>query len=287
MIADLEHQLETTKRFNKKNAKAEFDKLIHELAAPSEMVVNLSTNPLVHDEQASMEFLDEYYSKMLILFRSYMYILYQNENLIHDPKWNNVDGFDFEAFYENRSNYPEEFQLALSGMVTQGFTLKMEQPSYVHAVFGNPELNNALRENLHSDAQIYLSVLDGSHYEILERPIKEQVYQLLLIEESIVRNKNNSQLRTILFSPYLWLMYSIIGNGEQSRMYDSTGTLKEEYKEEWLRIASRGNESPSAHIMTIIVQEMEASSWTTSSYLEKLEIYDLDSKLRELFEGMQ
>ncbi|MGN7387363.1 RNA polymerase sigma factor [Sporosarcina sp. SAFN-015] len=287
LIANLNEQLEQDGKFDQVKAKSDFDALIRKLKVPSEMVAGLSKNPLVNDEKKSMEFMNEYYKTSNILLNSYMNILYGNEKLIYDAGLVGRDGFDYESFIENKSTFPKNLQEAIIGMEEQGFYLKGDPEGFLYPKYGNPELTGNLRENLHSNMDIYISLMTDTLFNFHLRPIEEQVDLLLQTEKAVLRAEEYPVLYSNTYNLYIWMMYSVTGMVEQAEIRDSTGVIKEEYKEAWTRIAFNGKDSPAAQLLREVVIDMEESGWTTSRNLEKLQYFYLEGKLRELIGEMK
>ena len=281
-------QLESDGRIDKKKAKSDYDSLIHELMMPSEMVAELSKEPLVNDQKKSMDFMNEYFRKKNILLNSYMNILYENENLIYDARWIDEDGFDFESFTANKSKFPEKFKVALAGMEEQGFYLMSDPPEvFVFPKFGNSEMVSVLQENLHPNMDIYISHLTGASFNFHLRPIEEQADLLLQTEKAVFWAEEHPELYSDTFNSFTWMLYSVTGMVDQLEIRDSVGVIKKEYKEAWTRIAFNGKNSPSAQIMRGVVQEMEESNWTSSLYLDSLQYFAIEKELKHFIREMK
>ena len=288
LIAELNDQLEKDGKFDQLKAKSDFDALKRKLIIPSEMVAELSTKTLVSDEKKSMEFLNEYLRTSNILLNSYMNILYGNEKLIFDAGLVGEEGFDYELFTENKSKFPEKIQEAIIGMKEQGFYLKGDSSEgIVYPQYGDSELTGILQENLHPNMEIYISVLIDDLYNFHLLPIEEQVDLLLQAEKAVLRAEEHPVLYSNTFNLYIWMIYSVTGMVDQAEIRDSTGVIKEEYKEAWTRVAFNGKDSPAAQLMKEVVVDMEESGWTTSRSLEKFQYFYLEGKLRELIGEMK
>lgn len=291
-ITGLKNQVETDGRIDKINAKTELNTLIHELMVPSEMVANVSEKPLVNDQEKSMEFVNEYIEKMNTLLRSYMHIFAQNQSLLRESGRNDEGSYDVEAFYAKKSDYPEAFQHALDGMEAQGFVLRndMSMPTeyvYVYPNIGTPDLSKVLRENLHSDTSIYLSIIMGDLFDIHDRSIEKQTDLLSQLEIGLLQAENYQELHAVAFTAYISVIYSSTGMAGYEEIRDSTGTIKEEYKEAWTRIAFNGGNSPAGQMMRQVIIEMEDSGWTTSAYLDRLEYFFIEGELRRIMGEMK
>ena len=78
---------------------------------------------------------------------------------------------------------------------------------------------------------------------------------------------------------YSELFYEIIGGTEPNQVFGTDGKVKKEYRAGWKRIAAAGEGSPAAYIMQMIISEMEATDWTESKSLNRLEAYDVHQAL--------
>ncbi|MCM3711571.1 RNA polymerase sigma factor [Sporosarcina luteola] len=287
-INRLEGQVDRSGRVDKKKAEEEYGVIVKELEVPSEMVKKLLKKPLVDDEEKSMDFMNEYLGKVNKLYQSYMNVLYENEKAIQGAEWNEEGGFDYESFTKSKSKYPQEFRQAIDGMMEQGYSLKSgPYDNYVYPEFGQPELTVVLRENLHPTMDIYISYLTGSLVDFHLSPIEEQVDLLLQTEKAALRAEGHQELYSSIFNSYTWMLYSVTGMVGQLEIRDSTGTIKEEYKEAWTRIAFNGKNSPSGHVMREVIVEMEDSGWTTSPYLDSLEYFFIEGELKQFIREMK
>lgn len=286
-IAGLKDQLERDGRIDKKNAKSELDSLIHELMIPSEMVANVSEKTLVNNQGKSMDFVNEYATKMSTLMKSYMHILAQNESLIRESGRNDEGGYDLETFYAKKSDYPEAFQRAIDGMEAQGFILMndmsmLSEYVYVYPNTGTPDLSKVLHENLHPDTSIYLAILMGDLFDIQNRSIGEQTDLLLQLEKGLSQAAGYQELYSLTFNACISMIYSVTGMGGYHEIRDSTGTIKEEYKEAWTRIAFNGKNSPAGQMMRQVVIEMEDSGWTISAYLDRFQYFFIEGEFKRI-----
>ncbi|WP_339254612.1 hypothetical protein NSQ43_08070 [Sporosarcina sp. FSL W8-0480] len=293
LIVDLKDQFDSTGKFDKRHAESEFDILMQELLIPSEMVKELSENPLMNDHEKSMEFIDEYIVKMSSLLRTYMHIGTQYEMPIQQSGRNDKGGFDWATLNANKSALPEELQQALDGMEALGIFLKGDTSApvregyiYVYPSINNSDLSKTLQDNLHPDVGIYISILMADMVDIHEWTVEEQADLLLQLEKGLYQAEGHEDIHSLVFNAYTSVIYMIIGMGGQLNIYDSTGTVKEEYREAYKRIASIGDDSPAAQIMKGIVEEMESSGWMFSASHHSLQYFTLQNELRKrLTEG--
>lgn len=287
LIADLKDQFDSTGKFDKRHAEIEFDTLMQELLIPSEMVKNLSEKPLINDHEKSMDFIDKYVVKMSSLMRSYMHIESQYEALILKNGRNDDGGFDWDTLNAKKSDLPEELQQALTGMEALGVVLMGDSNAparegyiYVYPAIDNSDLSKTLQENLHPDVGIYISIIMADMVDIHEWTVEEQADLMLQLEKGLFQAEGHEEIHSMVFNAYTSVMYMIIGMGGHLDIYDSTGTVKEEYRKVWRSIASNGD-SLAAPIMKGIVVEMENSGWMFSDYLNKFQYFTLESELRK------
>ncbi|MDW0117614.1 hypothetical protein QTL97_11755 [Sporosarcina thermotolerans] len=286
LIADLKDQFDSTGKFDKRHVEIEFDILMQELLIPSEMVKNLSENPLFNDHEKSEEFIDEYIVKMSSLLRSYMHIGTQYEMSILESGRNDEGGFDWDTLNANISDLPEELQQTLNGMEALGIVFKGDSSAparagyiYVYPAIGNSNLSKTLQENLHPDVGIYISILMADMVDIHEWTVEEQADLLLQLEKGLFQAEGH-EFHSMVFNSYTSVMYMIIGMGGYLDIYDTTDSVKEEYREVWKSIAAHGDDSPSAQLMKEIIEEMENSGWAAST-LNKYQYFTLENELRK------
>ncbi|MDN4609090.1 hypothetical protein [Sporosarcina highlanderae] len=291
--ADLKDQVESGGKFDKKKAQKDFDILMQELLMPSEMVKNLTGNPLVNDYEKSMEFLDEYVVKISTLLRSYGHIISQNEAFIREIGRNDEGRFDQELFFSKKSSQPLSLQKALDGMESQGMVLDIDASDdipgdyiYIYPIIDDPDLSKTLQDNLHPDIGIYITILMRDLKGIHEWTVENQADLMLQIEKGLFQSKDYERIHSMVFSTYNSIMYLIIRTEGNPDIYDSNGTVSEEYRKTWTQIANNGEDSPSAQIMKEIVEEMESSGWTFSLRLNRLQYYfTLEQELRKKLNG--
>src|SRR5690606_36076648 len=124
-------------------------------------------------------------------------------------------------------------------------------------------------------------------FDIHKRSVEEQTDLLVQIEKGLFQAEGYRELHSLISNAFVSVMYSITGMIGQLEIHDPNGTIKEDYKESWTRIAFNGKESPSAQIMREVIIEMEESGWTTSDYLDTLQYFFIEGELKRIMGEMK
>lgn len=274
----IEHEafsLAETGRLNKKKLKKQYDEIIRQLALPSEMVEQLIKQPLTSDKEKSAKFISEYMKQMYDIRESYITFTFQHQLLIEEAK---VEGtVQIEKFLGNKESYPEELQQALNRMEEQNLYLtSMPQWDNVVPAFSRNELSAQMKASIHPDLAGYITQLESSTpVPDLNRTYAEKVDDLVEIEYTLLASDEIELPYMSLRDYYSTLFYGMITDSETNRIIGPDGKITEEVQTAWKRIASGGEESPSAYVMRNIIREMEASGWTHSETQSRFTAYHL------------
>ncbi|WP_432360179.1 RNA polymerase sigma factor [Sporosarcina sp. UB5] len=289
-INTLESQLEKVGKVDTKEATKRYNDLIYDLRLPSEMIEQLKEVPLVDDREQSLVFLDELAQKNDFLSNAYMAILANNANVI----WASdafVDGMvDIDKFLEKKSEYPIELQKAIDGMETQFYYLAtIKDVAPLLPKYGTPELKELLHQNLHPDMSGYIFMVTGGLDILYEGSFSEQVATIIEVEKELPKTRKSDQLSDRFDSGYTWLLYSAAGFMNMNGIYDRNFAVKVEVRERWKRIAAIGENSPAGQLMQEIVDEMEASNWTSAIEhdIQSHFFSRIDNKIKKVREGFQ
>lgn len=289
-VREVERQLEEEGRINKKEAKQKYNELVLELRLPSEMVEQLQKEPLNDDREQSLIFLDELRSKNEFLTNVYIEILGEHLEMIFESDLFNEGMVDVDEFLERKASFPLDFQNAIDGMETQYFSLtSVKEMAPLYPKYGTPELEKILRRNLHPDMQIYISLLTGTFNLVYTGTFEDHLEALFALEKELPNTKESDQLSYVFNSNYIFLFFTAAGLNSEKGVYDASGVVRQEIKDRWKRLAANGEGSPSGQVIREMIDEMEASNWTTSPSLEELMNYGvwlkLESKMEEARAG--
>ncbi|WOV86399.1 hypothetical protein QWT69_10770 [Sporosarcina oncorhynchi] len=263
-IIELRNQLQEQGKINKKRVGKEQVAFMNRISLPTDLIDQLEKEPLKNDEKNSMRFLSELYESVQFLTISYSMLLEENMNKVLGEEYDYTSSDYMETLLAKDETLPKTLREALDGMEKHGFSLISFEDIFVYPVFGNEEVEKTLIENLHPSVDFYLSIITGGvdHLEIY--PLDDQVEKLLEIEQDLLVTDEES-IDMLVFSAYTRLLVYINGLHEEEKIYTPLRTVKDEYRDAWLRIASNGDNPISGQLMQDIVQEMEASGWTYSA----------------------
>ena len=139
--------------------------------------------------------------------------------------------------------------------------------------------------SLHPDMQIYNSLLLGKFGYVHTATFDELLDALRELEKELPKTRESDQLIYLFDSTYLWTFVTAAGFNHESGIYDPSGVVRSEIRDRWSEIASNDDLSPSGQVIRQIIDEMEASNWTSSPYYEELMSngvwLELDLKMKE------
>ena len=263
-IIELRNQLQEQGKINKKRVGKEQVAFMNRISLPTDLIDRLEKEPLKNDEKNSMRFLSELYESVQFLTISYSMLLEENMNKVLGEEYDYTSSDYMETLLAKDETLPKTLREALDGMEKHGFSLLSFEDIHVYPVFGNEEVQKTLIENLHPSVDFYLSIITGGIDHSEKLPLDDQVEKLLEIEKDLLVTDEES-IDMLVFSAYTRLLVYINGLHEEEKIYTPLRTVKNEYRDAWLRIASNGDNPISGRLMQDIVQEMEASGWTYSA----------------------
>lgn len=248
------------------------NRLFRQIETPQGMVKSLSSHNMLSSE--TEDFLLQYTSKTGELrdFVDKLLIKYQSElEGIED-----MEQLSTEKLMAQSHNYPEELQLIVRAL-----------PEYNQMIIVHPnkERFRAIRsvdllygqQLINSDpyASQYLSWLGGDPFlddSGFLWSLEQITEQLLSMEQALLQEETDTSLYDGIDIAYQQIFWQLVKGTENTAIFDKNGTVKLEYQNAWNRIASS---NPMAYIMLPILDEMEASGWTTSKSYEQLEFHHL------------
>ena len=144
--------------------------------------------------------------------------------------------------------------------------------------YGKNEFSARVRASLHEDVGGYITLLESEpfvRYPGLAYSIDESVDFMIEMEKTLLTSQIYDIDSSYLTSTYISLLNELIIGSKQGRIVGRDGKVKEEYRKAWKRIASIGEDSPSAFIMRKVMDEMEASDWKESASYGRLDTQQL------------
>ncbi|MFC5591892.1 RNA polymerase sigma factor [Sporosarcina soli] len=278
----LEKELQDTGTINRKNAKEQYAAISETLAFPSEMLEKLVKNPLANDREQSERFIKEYMERYYDFQHAYQLLLSEYPTETEQAMVNGK--MDLE-----QSTYPEKLQKAVKGMRAQNiYPTVIPQWNTIVPIFQKNEISEQMRASLHEDLGGYVTLLESTpfvNYPNLAYSYDESVEYLLDMEKSLLASWEDENFHYMLEYSYKELLYTLIGGYEPNLIYGQDGTVKEEVRAAWRKIASNGGSSPSAIILQKIIREMEANGWTESESRRRVTMYHISHAILLAREG--
>ncbi|MFC5602181.1 RNA polymerase sigma factor [Sporosarcina koreensis] len=259
---ELERQVESKGKINKKEATEKYGELIHELRLPSEMLEQLKNEPLVKDREKSMEFLNEFAQKNDFLSNAYMGVFGEHSDIVFESELFSDGMVDIEEFMKKKTEFPIELQNAINGMETQFYSLAaIKDYMPLSLKYENPEVKKTLQQNLHLDMEAYIFLITGGLDILYYGTFGEKMEVLLELDKQLPKTRESDPLVSRFDYGYSWLVYSIAGFFDGDGIYDQNMVVREEVRGKWKQLASIGGSSSAGLVMKEFVDEMEASDW--------------------------
>ncbi|MCG3088617.1 hypothetical protein [Sporosarcina cyprini] len=268
-IFNLDYTLEKKGVIDKKEALKQYDKFIDEIKLPSEIAEELFARPLTKNLEESERFLERYLVKLMQMQGGYTYLLSTTEF----PELMEMDELqDGEVYMPQEDTISDELKNVLKGMESQNIYLTSINGAYPTPLLGTNEYSDRIARFLHPDCVVYIKLPQYDFNKALhypDRSLDKLVNYLEEMENLLLKTERKKEASEYLYGAYTWVFISILGEGGHNAV-GADSRVKKEYREAWQQIASLGPDSPSASIMSRVVQEMEEDGWFYSPYYEEL-----------------
>lgn len=248
---------------------AEFEKVLEELMIPSEMLVGVSSNSsLMDDEQASIAFLTAYRAKIKDLLVLYDEILWDYRTEIENFE---VQGYlnKVDRLREKANAFPEELKNILLTMQDQSIELAENQNTgEIRAKYFASDGYSGIQWNFHSNTYGYVYMLTIEQLVVdgmLFHSSPDSYYNLLVMEGTLANATKDEVLYPALEAMYLSFFHHLIKGSSTEDVFDQDGFVRGEYRDAWRRISDMHGAQPSNYLLLPIVEEMEASGWRHST----------------------
>jgi DNA-directed RNA polymerase specialized sigma24 family protein len=291
MIRRYERLLSRNEPIDKKKIKEEYKEILEQLLLPSEMAARLIKNPLTNDKRKSEEFINSYLEKLSYIQESFYTIYYSHHEIIEDALAD--DNFDIEKFMENKDSYPEDLIKILTGLEKQNyFPVSLPNVAPIYPKYQTNDLSKKIRNALHEDVSGYMTMLETEplyNAQSLDLSLDQSIDTLIEMEKTLLASDQFAMHHGygMLSHTYSTIFSALViddkkngvleAHSETNEIFDEHGTVKEEYRAVWEKIANIDGDSPAAFIMKKIVEEMKASDWKKSKSYQLLNpnhIYD-------------
>ena len=282
MIRRYERLLSSNKKVNKKKLKKEYVEILDQLQLPSEMAKHLMANPLTDDKGKSEEFINLYLEKLYFIENSFHSIFYNHQEIIDAAIVK--EKINIEAFMEKRDTYPEDFQKILTGMEKQNYyPVSIPNVAPFYPQYQSNKLSRKIRSALHEDVSGYMTMLEIEplfNVRSLDYSLDQLIDYLIDVEKTLLTSDQFAMHYGMLSQTYSTIFNALViddqtkgvfaEHSETNEIFDEHGTVKEDYRAVWEKIANINGESPAAFIMKEIVEEMKASDWKQSKSYQNL-----------------
>ncbi len=181
--------------------------------------------------------------------------------------------------------YPEEFQKLLIGMEKQNYyPVSIPNMAPFYPQYQSNELSGKIRKALHEDVGGYITMLETQPFiniPGLTYSLDESIDYLIEFEKTLFATDRFAIPYGMLSSTYSQLFNTLVMDDERNKneTFDENGTVKEEYRVVWERIADIGEDSPASFIMKKIVNEMKTSDWKESEIYNRLDSSHISNAL--------
>lgn len=242
------------------------------LKLPSEMVQDIKRYPLVDDEQASIDFLGIYRSKVKSLLTVY------NEVLEESGYTGDSSAIQAEAMMRSSNRFPKELQNIIDTM--QEHSIEFYTNSNMGEIetrYYDSSVHKELQKYIHPNTLAYADMIVKEPYTFggaLQYPVHELVPMLQEMERTLLTVENDFVLYPIMESYYTMIFNNIMEDAKSSKVFSDQGMVNEEYREPLRELASGGGRSLK-YIMQPIIEELEASGWRQSKSWDALVYNDL------------
>ncbi|GKV56907.1 hypothetical protein NCCP2222_28540 [Sporosarcina sp. NCCP-2222] len=268
-IFNLNYTLEKKGVIDKKEALKQYDEFIDEIKLPSEIAEELFAHPLTNNLKESERFLERYLMRLMQMQAGYMYLVSSTEYAELVQLEELQDG---EVYMPQEDTISDELKNVIKGMESQNIYLTSINGSYPTPLLGTNEYSDRISRFLHPDCVVYIKLPQYDFYKALDTPdqsLGKLVNYLEEMENLLLKTERKEEASQHLYGAYTWVFINIMGEGGHNAI-GADSRVKQEYREAWKRIASLGSDSPSASIMSRVVQEMEEDGWFYSPYYEEL-----------------
>ncbi|WP_342514836.1 hypothetical protein MKY34_08950 [Sporosarcina sp. FSL K6-1522] len=272
----LQNREEDEKR---KHIRGKFDEALSGLQLPSEMVEELTSHPLVDDEQASVHFVGVYREKIQALITVYDEILAKNAETLNSPR---LESFPdkAQALMQSPNQLPQELQQIIATMQGQSIEFYTNHNrEEVEARYYASATHKYLQQHLHPNTLGYVGMLVQEPYTfggMLQYSAQELVPMLQEMEQTLLTVEEDYALYTVLESHYIVVFNTLM---QQARVVDKQGRIDEQFRVPLKALASGEEVTPLNYLVSPIVKELEASGWRESESWDVLDYDDIEDML--------
>ncbi|MDN7247202.1 RNA polymerase sigma factor [Planococcus shenhongbingii] len=259
---------------DKKKMQRQVDKLLLAIDTPNGMAMGVQDVFLTGEE--NLEFLYGYGAKTKELLISAEQVLVQHEEALAQVKFNGL--LSAEKLMAQPKGLPVEVQGLLASLRERGLTVVKHPAEERFIVRRHPEaLYSSDVMNQDYTANAYFNLLANDPYfddKGLLLPSEHMAQILSHMELNLVEAKTSSKLYQEFAFIFQHSFFLLLKGTEDQTIFDSHGVVKEEYQLAWKTFSTQAG-NPLLYLMLPIVEEMEASGWTSSKSYDNLAYEDI------------
>lgn len=186
---------------------------------------------------------------------------------------------EWKRLFMNKDKLPQILKNAIDSAEIQNLGLKIV---YNNVIFGfNSDVTTAkLEDKVTARLLDYFTILHGKPFTYggdLVHSIDETVFLLNIIEKTWSLADQELSFFDELKGDYANAVYSLVKGSNSNPVMDATGKVNKEYRDAWLNLLENGSKfSPTLFYLKPIVDEFEASNWTSSKHWGNLQFSDIE-----------
>lgn len=183
-----------------------------------------------------------------------------------------------EKLLSGRGGYSDEVQSLLDTLGERGLTVIKHpiQKRFImrrdsEAMYSSKLLNSDYTLNNYGSL-----IMDEPYFDDqgLVYPIEQMAYLLPAIESSLLFDEKSSVMYADFAYIFKYAFWLTLKGSDTQNVFEEDGVVSKEYQEVWMQLANQvGN--PMIYVMLPILEEMEASGWTSSASYEALDSNDI------------
>lgn len=260
------------------NQKDEYYKeTMRSIQLPQQLIYTTMANEKKLTDTEARIYISEYYDRSTDLINYYNNLFMEHSE---DLDFVREDGnLEWKRLFMNKDKLPQILKNAIDSAEIQNLGLKIV---YNNVVFGfNSDVTTAkLEDKVTVRLLDYFTILHGKPFTYggdLVHSIDETVFLLNTIEKTWSLADQELSFFDELKGDYANAVYLLLKGSNSNPVMDATGKVNKEYRDAWLNLLENGSKfSPTLVYLKPIVDEFEASNWTSSKHWGNLQFSDIE-----------
>ncbi|MGE7920283.1 hypothetical protein ACQKM9_15300 [Viridibacillus sp. NPDC093762] len=269
---------EDRKMLYSENQKDEYYKeAMRSIQLPQQLLYTTMANETTLTDTEARVYISEYYDRSRDLINYYNNLFMEHSE---DLDFVREDGnLEWKRLFMNKDKLPQILQNAIDSAEIQNLGLKIV---YNNVIFGfNSDVTTAKLEGTVTARLLdYFTILHGKPFTYggdLVHSIDETVFLINTIEKTWSLADQQLSFFDELKGDYTNAVYSLLKGSNSNPVMDATGKVNKEYRDAWLNLLENDPKfAPTLVYLKPIVDEFEASNWTSSKHWENLQFSDIE-----------